>query len=83
MRSAKRSGARGVSTGKRVTYLNHKKICAIGKTNFRSEQEHEHLVRGNTPRIAVKNCFNMDGMSKEHELVNKNGSFDVKVRFAR
>ena len=66
-----------------MTYLNHKKKCTIGETNFRSEQEHEHLVRENTPRIAVKNCFNMDGMSKEHELVNKNGSFDVKVRFAR
>ena len=49
------------------------KICTIGETNFCSEEECEHLVRENTPRIAVKNCFNMDGMSKEHELVNKNG----------
>ena len=54
MRSAKRSGARGVSTGKRMTYLNHKKICRIGETNFRSEEEYEHLVRENTPRVAVK-----------------------------
>jgi len=49
-----RSGAREVSIGKRVTYLNRKKKCTIGETNVRSEQEHEHLVRENTSRIAVK-----------------------------
>ena len=45
-------------------------------TNVRSEQEHEQLISKNTPRTAVKNIQELlyvYGMSKEHELVNKNG----------
>ena len=47
----------------------------MGGANVRSEQAPEQLAGGNTPRIAEKKyeLLFMYGMSKEHELVNKNG----------